>query len=256
MTKTIGFIPSLFLSLEVNMTDFEIIDTHAHLTRNIEEEENYFLFPGRRRCDRYATPERAIEYMDNACVSKMVFLTLIPRQFRGPLVEKTKIQNLPENERRAKEKEIGNQIGPIMREMNEWGCTTAKRFPRLLPFSCISKELGEADDIANEVELRASQGAKGIKMHPGMFVFSPDDDELWPAYEKCQKLGLPIIADSGPWPVSHVLVRYPTPVFEASTASNVDYGEPINWIRVLEAFPKLESVDQRTGNRHCARGLS
>jgi predicted TIM-barrel fold metal-dependent hydrolase len=224
------------------MTDFELIDAHAHLVRNIEEEENYFLFPGRRRCDRHATPERALEYMDRTGISKMVFLNLVPRQFRSPLVEKANIQDLPENERRAKEKEIGEQIGPIMREINEWGCETGKRFPRLLPFSCISKELGNADAIAQEVELRASQGAKGIKMHPGMFVFSPDDEELWPAYEKCQELGMPIIADSGPWPVSHVLVRYPTPVFESSTASNVDYAEPINWIRVAEAFPKLTIV--------------
>ena len=83
------------------MTDFELIDAHAHLVRNIEEEENYFLFPGRRRCDRHATPERALEYMDRTGISKMVFLNLVPRQFRGPLVEKAKIQDLPENERRA-----------------------------------------------------------------------------------------------------------------------------------------------------------
>ena len=230
------------------MTDFEFIDVHTHLVRNIEEEEKYFLFPGRRRCDRFGTPERALEHMDRTGISKMAVLNLIPRQFRGPLVEKSKIQGLPENERRAKEKEIAEQIAPIMREMNEWGCETGKRFPRLLPFSCISKELGDADAMAQEVELRASQGAKGIQMHPGRFVFFPDDEELWPAYEKCQELGLPIIADSGPWPASHVLVRYSTPVFESSTESSVDYGEPKIWSKVAEAFPKLTIILAHLGS--------
>ena len=43
------------------MAEFEIIDAHAHLARTPEEERNYRLFAGRRECDRYGTPERAVE---------------------------------------------------------------------------------------------------------------------------------------------------------------------------------------------------
>ena len=224
------------------MEDFEIIDVHTHLARNLQEEQEYFLVSGRRARDRFGTPERAIEYMDRSGISKMAFMTLIPRQFRGPLVEKAKIQNLPEKERIEKEKTIGEEIAPTIQEFNEWGCDVGKRYPRLLPFSCICKELGDADAIAKEVALRASQGVKGIKMHPGMFSFFPDDEVLWPAYEKCQELGLPILSDSGPWPAPHVLVRFPSPVVDSAEGAGVDFAEPKNWSKVLEAFPKLTVI--------------
>jgi len=224
------------------MEDFEIIDVHAHLARTPEEEENYFVYPGRRSRDRFATPDRAVTYMDAAGISKMLYLALIPRQYRGPLVEKAKLQKIPENQRREKEKALAGQVAPIVREFNAWGCEVGKRFPRLIPFSCICKELGDAGAIAKEVELRASQGARGIKMHPGMFSHFPDDEDLFPAYEKCQELGLPILADSGLWPVPHVLVQFSSPVLQAAAESSIDYGEPKNWSRVAEAFPRLTIV--------------
>ena len=224
------------------MIDFEIIDVHAHLARTREEEENYFQVPGRRACDRYATPDRVMTYMDRVGISKMAFLTLIPRQFRGPLVEKARLSGLPEMERRKKEAALGAEVAPIMREFNQWGCEVGKRFPRLLPFSCISKELGDADAMAQEVALRADQGVRGIKMHPGMFSFFPDDAALFPAYEKCQELGLPILADSGPWPAPHVLVQFPSPVITSHSEYMVDYGEPVNWAPVAEAFPQLTII--------------
>ena len=224
------------------MEDFEIIDVHTHLARNKAEEANYFLVPGRRSRDRFGTPDRVITYLDRAGITKMAFMTLIPRQYRGPLVEKARLQGLPEKDRLDKEKSLAEKVAPIMREFNEWGCEVGKRLPRLLPFSCISKEFGDADAIAEEVELRAGQGAKGIKMHPGMFSFFPDDEILWPAYEKCQELGLPVLADSGPWPAPHVLVKFPSPVVDSEAGIGVDYAEPKNWSKVLEAFPGLTVI--------------
>jgi len=228
--------------------DFEIIDVHTHLVRTIEEEENYIIAPGRRTRDRYGTPERAMEYMDTAGISKLVFMTLIPRQYRGPLIEKAKLQGKPEKERQEEEKNLASQVAPIMREFNEWACGVGKLYPRILPFSCISKELGDADAIAQEVKLRAGQGAKGIKMHPGMFSFFPDDEDLWPAYEMCQKLGLPILADSGPWPAPHVLVKFSSPVIDSTAGAAMDYGEPKNWCRVAEAFPRLTIILAHLGS--------
>ena len=230
------------------MEEFEIIDAHIHLARTVEEESNYWLFPGRRTRDRWGTPERAISYMDASGISKMAFMVLIPRQFRAPLAEKAKLSQVPEAQRQEEEKRIGQQVAPIMREFNEWGCEVGRRFPRLLPFSCIAKELGDAKAMVEEVELRASQGAKGIKFHPGMFSFFPDDEELWPMYGKCQELGLPIVADSGQWPTPHVLTEYPSPVAARAAGEHIDYAEPKNWARVLETFPRLTVVLAHLGS--------
>ncbi len=221
------------------MAEFEIIDAHIHLAKNLEEESNYWLFPGRRARNRYGTPERAIEYMEREGISKMAFMTLIPRQYRGPLVEKAKLASLPEKQRREGEEKIAEQVAPKMREINEWGCEVGKRFSQLLPFSCLSPELGGAEGMVKEVELRAGQGAKGFKLHPGMFSFFPDDEVMFPAYAKCQELGLPVLADSGTWPSPHVLVEFPSPVAAVAAQTVIDYGEPKNWDKVAKAFPKL-----------------
>jgi len=236
------------INKEERMADFEIIDAHIHLARTLEEESNYWLFPGRRACDQYGTPERAIEYMEREGITKMAFMTLIPRQYRGPLVEKAKIASLPEKQRREEEKKIGEQVAPTMREINKWGCEVGRRFPQLLPFSCISPELGGAESMVKEVELRASQGAKGIKLHPGMFSFFPDDEVMFPAYEKCQELGLPVLADSGAWPTPHVLAEYPSPVAMVVQQTVVDYAEPKNWAKAAEAFPKLKIILAHLGS--------
>ncbi len=230
------------------MADFEIIDAHIHLARALEEESNYWLFPGRRACDRYGTPGEAVKYMKREGISRMVFLTLIPRQYRGPLAEKAKLTSLPEKQRQEEEKKIGEQVAPRMREINEWGCDVGKRFPQLLPFSCISPELGGAEGMVKEVELRADQGAKGIKLHPGMFSFFPDDEVMFPAYEKCQEMELPVLADSATWPTPHILVEYPSPVKMTASQAVVDYGEPKNWARVAETFPKLTIILAHLGS--------
>ncbi len=230
------------------MADFEIIDAHTHLARTPEEERNWWLLPGRRACDRYGAPEKAVEYMKREGISKMVVLTLIPRQDRGPLVEKAKLASLPEKQRREQEKKIGEQVAPKMREMNEWGCELSKRFPQMVSFSCISPDMGGAQEIVKEVELRASQGAKGIKLHPGMFCFFPDDEVMFPAYEKCQELGLPVLADSATWPTPHVLTVFPSPVAMTVQYDVIDYGEPKNWARVAETFPRLSIVLAHLGS--------
>lgn len=230
------------------MEDFEVIDVHNHLCRDAEEEREYFPIPGRRAHDRWATPERAIEYMDRNGISAMAFMILVPRQKRGPLYQKAKLGELPAEQREEERKKLGGQIGAIMREMNEWGCRIGRQFPRLLPFIGMSDDLGSAEEIAAEVTLRAGQGARGVKMHPGQFSCFPDNEVLWPMYEKCQELGLPVLSDSGPWPHSHLMMMYPNPLGFKLHEPNPNYAEPKNFARVLEAFPKLTLIMAHLGS--------
>jgi len=225
-----------------------VIDAHAHLVRSVEEEAGYYLVPGRRDINRYASPERVIQFMDSLGISKMVFLVLIPRQYRGPLALKAKLNELPEDQQQETRKQVSRKIAPLMRTMNEWGCKTGQRFPRLYPFVCISDDLGDVNDMVDEVVSRASQGARGVKLHPGMFSFFPDDEQYWPLYQKCQELGLPIVADSGLWPTSPVLASFPMPVIEQDQKPPIDYGEPKNFVKIPEAFPDLTLVLAHLGS--------
>ena len=230
------------------MEDFEIVDAHVHITRSRDEEKAHFLFPGRRDRDRWSTPERMIEYMDLNNVSNAAFMILPPRQNRGCLAEKATLDQLSKEQQLEKRADIRRQIGPLMREMNEWGCRVGHQFPRLLPFICISDDLGGPEDLAEEVALRAGQGAKGVKMHPGMFYFSPEDKVFWPMYEKCQKLRIPILADSGPWPTPNLVFMYPSALGYKFPEDERNFGEPKNWVKVLEAFPKLTIILAHLGS--------
>jgi predicted TIM-barrel fold metal-dependent hydrolase len=230
------------------MEDFEIIDVHVHLCRNPEEEKSYFPLPGRRERDRWATPERMVKYMEMNNISRTAFMILVPRQYRGPLYEKAKLDQLPEDKRRQEKERISQQIGPLMREMNEWGCGVGRKFPQLLPFIGMSDDLGGPEAMAEEVALRASQGAKGVKMHPGQFSYYPDDEMFWPMYEKCQQLGMPILSDSGPWPHSYLVFMYPNPLGYKLSEEDKNYAEPQRWAKVLKAFPKLTVILAHLGS--------
>lgn len=221
------------------MEDFDIIDSHIHLAMNPEEEKSW-LFPGRRTRDRIGTPEKAVEYMDREGISYMMFMTLPSGRFRGPLADKPKLATLPEAEREEQQKRIAKAMAPKIHEYNQWGVDVCTRFPRLLPYSCISPELGGSEGMVREVESRASQGVKGIKLHPGMFSFFPEDQEMFPVYQKCQDLGLVILADSGAWPTPGILMQRPP--LPAVPDDVIDYGEPWHWAAVAEAFPKLKLI--------------
>lgn len=226
------------------MDNFEIIDVHTHMARTHEEGINWWLLPGTRPRDRWATPESVLPYMDRYGISKMVVLVLLPRLMRPSLAEKEKIWALPEGKRQEEEQKMNGRFAPLMREFNEWGCKLGRQNSRLIPFVVVSKELGGAQAMADEVALRFEQGAKGVKIHPGIFSHYPDDKELWPMYQKCQELGLPVLADSGPWDVPHVLAGASAPLHVKSP----DFGEPKNFARVLEDFPRLTLVLAHLGS--------
>ena len=41
-----------------------------------------------------------------------------------------------------------------------------------------------------ELDRIAELGLKGVKLHPSLQAFAPDDSRHWPLYERCQELGL------------------------------------------------------------------
>lgn len=226
------------------MAGFEIIDAHIHMAKSLEEEINWWKIPGRSIHERWAYPEGSIDRMDRNGISKMVVLVILPTFSRPSLVEKERIEGLPEKERREGEAKFIHELSPVIRDRNEWVCQVGKKNPRLIPFICMAKDLGDSKAMVDELTLRYKQGAKGVKLHPGMHGFYPDDPEFWPMYAKCQELGLPILSDSGPWERPRILVGSATHIHQPRK----DYGEPKNFEKVLKEFPKLTLVMAHLGS--------
>jgi uncharacterized protein len=54
-----------------------------------------------------------------------------------------------------------------------------------------------AEKAVDEVTAYKKMGLKGIKMHPNMARFYPDDKSAWPVYEACGRLDLPVLIHCG-----------------------------------------------------------
>lgn len=227
------------------MKDFEIIDCHIHLSPSLEQEVGYYPYPGRRDHDRWAYPEKANDYMDQTGISKMAPMVLIPRQFRAPLFEKGRLMALPKAERGNLPK-VSAEIVALQKKYNEWGCKVGRENPRLIPFISVSDDFGDEKAILKEFELRVKQGTKGVKLHPGIYSFMPDNEVLFPMYERCQELGLPVLSDSAPYPHSSHIQVYP--LHYQVSKPHIEYGEPVNFEPVLKTFPRLKLILAHLGS--------
>jgi uncharacterized protein len=192
------------------LADFEVIDAHVHLWRTVDHERIALPLPGRRDRDRWGTPEAAIELLDRCGISKLVFLNVMPT------VEMMEAGRLPA------------ELVERIRRQNAWACEVGAGYDgRLVPFVGVQTLLG-GEGAAEEVRLGHSRGAKGVKIQPGMNQYWPSDREMWPVYETAQELGLPILTDSG---------TYGRPAPDGRP-----YGQPQNFVEVLESFPRLMLV--------------
>ncbi len=65
----------------------------------------------------------------------------------------------------------------------------------LIPFASVDPHDG-ADAVALLRDLAAA-GARGLKLHPSLQAFQPDDRRYYPLYEAAAELGLPIVSHTG-----------------------------------------------------------
>ncbi len=91
------------------------------------------------------------------------------------------------------------------------------------------------EDCINELERIKELGIKGIKLHPDYQEFMIDDERLFPIYEKCQALQMPIVFHAG-WDCYSPECIHARP--EASR-------------NVLNTFPKLKMILAHMGGIHC-----
>ncbi len=77
------------------------------------------------------------------------------------------------------------------------------------------------EDIGNEVERAVSMGLKGVKLHPDIQGVDVTDNRLYPLYEACSYLDIPVYFHSGDY----------RPEYR--------FSEPKKIAKVLSDFPKL-----------------
>ena len=134
-----------------------------------------------------------------------------------------------------------------------WDAETATRRPRLsnqsvaascrqhperfLGFGSVDPNKGER--AVEELAEFASLGLKGVKLHPSLQAFRPDDERFWPLYSRMSELGLVALFHTG---TSGIGAGTP-----GGQGVRIDLARPIHLDPVAAAFPYLQVIAAHFG---------
>ena len=102
---------------------------------------------------------------------------------------------------------------------------------RIYPFGSVHPD---AEDACEELESIKNLGLYGVKLHPDYQNFMVSDERVYPIYEKCEQLGLPIVFHAGYDPLSPDKV----------------HGEPKAFAQIHRDFPKLKMILAHLGGMY------
>ncbi len=97
----------------------------------------------------------------------------------------------------------------------------------------------KGDRAVAELDRIAELGLKGVKLHPSLQAFSPNDERFWPLYERCQELGLVALFHTG---TSGIGAGQP-----GGQGIRIDLSRPILLDAPAAAFPDLQIVAAHFG---------
>ncbi|MCJ7509881.1 MAG: amidohydrolase family protein [Dehalococcoidia bacterium] len=214
------------------MLDYPIIDAHLHTYPR--PEIGWQAQSGIGSSGHAGTIEELVALMREGNIAKAVMLNMTPVfDMRQVALSKLPPDLSPVRRAEAEEQIRLDAIARLQRR-NAWTCAVARENPGLVPYIGLDPSMDGAT-MAQEVNDRVKEGARGIKLHPTIQRHFPNDDHLYPAYDRAQELGLPIISHSGAF---------------ALAGDPEQHARPANFVAVLRQFPGLTLV-----LAHMARGF-
>ncbi len=103
--------------------------------------------------------------------------------------------------------------------------------------------LGSVDphkpSAVDEVAHIAALGLRGVKFHPSLQAFAPDDPKFWPVFAACERHGLLALFHTG---TSGIGARQP-----GGQGIRIDYAHPLKLDAVAAAHPQLTVVAAHFG---------
>lgn len=111
-----------------------------------------------------------------------------------------------------------------VRHINEYTAATVASHAELDGYGTIHPDM---EDALAELDFIRASGLKGLKLHPDMQLCQSDDERLYPVYERCCEMGLPILIHCGD--------------------RTRDYSHPRHLRRALDRFPNLTVIAAHMG---------
>jgi hypothetical protein len=122
--------------------------------------------------------------------------------------------------------------GPILYSSNEFIAEICRRYPeKFIGFASVSPKNPDAPAILeNAVK---NLGLKGLKLHPPLQDFAPNDKIAWPLYQKAAQLNIPVVFHTGSTPFGSLV--------------KLAQADPMLLDEVAVAFPNLKIVMTHLG---------
>ena len=121
---------------------------------------------------------------------------------------------------------------------NETVAAACRDYPDVFTgLGSVDPRKGEA--AVAEVENIAALGLRGVKFHPSLQAFAPDDPQYWPIFAACERHGLLALFHTG---TSGIGARQP-----GGQGIRLDYARPILLDPVAAAHPDLTVVAAHFG---------
>ena len=120
---------------------------------------------------------------------------------------------------------------------NETVAAACEKYPDV--FTGIGSVDPHKESAVDEVANIAALGLRGVKFHPSLQAFAPDDPTYWPVFAACQQHGLLALFHTG---TSGIGARQP-----GGQGIRIDYAHPLKLDAVAAAHPRLTVVAAHFG---------
>jgi predicted TIM-barrel fold metal-dependent hydrolase len=207
-----------------------IVDAHMHVYETKAEGERqktgYEIWEYGKKAgvpfSRYGGDvEDALAAMRHAGYAHAVTVNL----FVAEIAREDALAALPPDGDRARAlAEVNATMGDRLRAFNRWACAVAAAHSEITPFVAVDPEILSTEDNVAHLRELAALGACGVKLHPVVQRFSPDDPRMLPIYRACLELGLAVLSHSG------------------TAKGATQYAEPRAFAEVLRKLPDLTVV--------------
>jgi len=198
-----------------------VIDAHIHTYPRPEIGLQAMQGAGQSGCT--GTIEEIISVLQKNRIVKAVMVNVTPVVDMLDAAVAKLPKDIPGTELARQVDRIKGEMIARMIRRNAWTCAVAREHPELVPFFSVDP-LMDGEAMIREIDERVQDGGRGLKLHPSNCRFFPNDRRLWPAYRRCEEIGLPVINHAG--------------IF----GGDIQYAEPKHFAEVLAAFPQLTMV--------------
>lgn len=215
------------------MAEPVLVDVHMHLyeTKTIGEwwKAGYEIWEYGPKADVHFSGysgdvEDAVTAMAEAGFSHGIAVNL----FSVDLFREEAIAALPEElepeEREKAVAEIERTMPDRLRGFNRWLLDALGPVPQITPYVAVDPWALSPEENVEHLREMAERGARGIKLHPVVQRFAPNDPRMHSIYRACEEMGLAMLSHTG------------------SAKGEDQFAEPGAFAEVLGEFPRLTVV--------------